>query len=372
MQRNQFSLLRCPHCMHSLELHPFLNNGTEIINGFLLCQCQRWYPIIHGIPRMLPDSLRFATLKQLYPDFFQHYTSKLPKTLHEAEDPHKHAKQKTLQGFGFEWKQFRKLYPEYTKQFLDWISPVNPSFFKNKRVLDAGCGTGRHACIASSFGATVFAIDFSEAVDVAYANTRKHNVHVIQADIYHLPFAPETFDYAYCIGVLHHLPSPQQGFQTLVSSLKKNGAISVWVYGRENNMTLRLIDPFRKHMFSKLPLQITYSLALLLTSIIFPTTQVYSLLQKLKLPRILTQIFPQYHFLGYLAQFPFRVVHSIIFDQLLAPVAFYHTKKEVQEWFSTADITHPIITWRNHNSWRGFGIISRVQSPAGSFTREMK
>ena len=41
----------------------------------------------------------------------------------------------------------------YEEQFLDWLYPIDRAFFPGKRVLDAGCGTGRHAYLASRFGA---------------------------------------------------------------------------------------------------------------------------------------------------------------------------------------------------------------------------
>jgi SAM-dependent methyltransferase len=62
-------------------------------------------------------------------------------------------------------------------------------------------------------------MDLSDAVETAYANLGKMpNVHVVQGDIYHPPFArPEgggPFDFIYSIGVLHHLPDPEAGFHS--------------------------------------------------------------------------------------------------------------------------------------------------------------
>jgi len=55
----------------------------------------------------------------------------------------------------------------------------------------------------------VVAADLSRATDAAYANTRyRSNVHVVQADMHHLPFRtdPDDFDFVFSIGVVHHLP----------------------------------------------------------------------------------------------------------------------------------------------------------------------
>ena len=57
-------------------------------------------------------------------------------------------------------------------------------------VLDAGCGAGRFAEIALSSGANVVALDYSSAVNACYLNLKEHsNLHVVQGDIYALPFA---------------------------------------------------------------------------------------------------------------------------------------------------------------------------------------
>ena len=78
-------------------------------------------------------------------------------------------------------------------------------------------------------------MDLSDAVETAFAATRAlENVHIVQADIYHLPF-PRIFDYAFSVGVLHHLPDPLRGFKSLASKVKQGGHLSAWVYGAENN-----------------------------------------------------------------------------------------------------------------------------------------
>jgi SAM-dependent methyltransferase len=56
------------------------------------------------------------------------------------------------------------------------------------------------------------------------------NLEVIQADIYHLPFAPETFDFVYCFGVLQHTPNPKKAFEALPSQLKPKGKLAVDIY----------------------------------------------------------------------------------------------------------------------------------------------
>ena len=121
-------------------------------------------------------------------------------------------------------------------------------------VLEGGCGKGRHTQLAAGWGARdVIGIDLSEAVETAFAGTRAlANAHIIQADIYNLPFA-RIFDYAFSVGVLHHLPDPRGGFVSVASKVKPDGHLSAWVYGAENNGWItRWIGPLRENLTSRM------------------------------------------------------------------------------------------------------------------------
>src|SRR4029453_19041337 len=98
-------------------------------------------------------------------------------------------------------------------------------------------------------------MDASDAIPVAYANTKDlSNVFLIQADICHPPLKAE-FDYIYCVGVLHHLCRPGEGFKALAALLAAGGVLSIWVYAREGNgWIVILVNPLRKFVTSKFPL----------------------------------------------------------------------------------------------------------------------
>jgi SAM-dependent methyltransferase len=105
---------------------------------------------------------------------------------------------------------------------------------RGKRVLDAGCGTGRFAAVAAEAGADVVACDLSLAVEACQKNLGdRPNVQVLQADIFRLPFAPESFDVIYSLGVLHHTPDTRKAFLCLPPLLKPGGKLCVWVYDKQ-------------------------------------------------------------------------------------------------------------------------------------------
>jgi ubiquinone/menaquinone biosynthesis C-methylase UbiE len=63
----------------------------------------------------------------------------------------------------------------------------------------------------------VVAVDFSRAIEQVMINTRGGAVDCVQADVLRLPFADGTFDYAYSLGVLHHLGNTETAVRSLVA-----------------------------------------------------------------------------------------------------------------------------------------------------------
>lgn len=324
MKETLLPFLLCPACAGEIALNASERDGAEILAGELRCRrCQTNYPIRNGVPR-------FADL--------------------EADD----GQRETAENFGAQWLEFDHVERHHKQQFLDWIAPVTPEFIRGKVVLEGGCGKGRHTRAVAEMGAReIIGVDLSQAVEAAYRNTRDlPNAHIIQADIYRLPLKP-SFDYAFSVGVLHHLPDPRAGFAAIVKHLKPSGAVSAWVYGRENNgWIVRFVNPLRRHITSKMPMRALYALSYLPTAVLYVLLKlIYAPLAKTSLSRFLFYA----DYLTYISRFPFREIHNIVHDHLTAPVAFYIRREEFAEWFEQAEAERVELHWHNRNSWRGFG-----------------
>lgn len=232
MKQRLMKWLTCPQCQKELSLIIQEKEAEEIKTGSLKCpRCRRRYPIINFIPRFVKAD-------------------------------------KYVGNFSFEWQRHR------TTQ-LDSCNKNNIShqtFFdktgfkakdlKNKLVLDVGCGMGRFMEIAVNNDAIVIGIDLSFAVDAARLNLQKRrNCHFIQADIFHLPFKPETFDAIFSIGVLHHTPNTKKAFLKLPLLLKPGGKLAVWVYGQNTFRPYDYFGQYWRRITTRLPKKLLYVLA---------------------------------------------------------------------------------------------------------------
>ncbi len=331
MRERALDLLACPACGGDLLLaYASKYEQKEVIDGQLTCKkCVREYGITGGIPR-------FVDLAKLESD-----------------------KAETAENFGWQWTHFTQEDPRYSDQLLGWLQPVKPEFFSGKTILEGGCGKGRHTKLAAEWGAAdVVGVDMGDGVESAFALTRHlPNVHIVQADIFKLP-VKRAFDYAFSVGVLHHTPDPRRAFTSLVSKVKPGGHASAWVYGAENNEWItNYVDPIRTGFTSQIRQPLLYQLSKLPTLGLFLTTKlVYRPVNAISRSAASRLFYNDY--LSHLASFGWREQHNIVFDHLVAPTAFYISKKEFERWWQEIGAEDVQITWHNRNSWCGFGRVA--------------
>jgi len=111
--------------------------------------------------------------------------------------------------FGEEWKQYKEILKEHEIEFNNYFDIVNINELKNNRVCDLGCGIGRWAYYLKDRVREIILVDFSEAIFEARENLKEApNVLYFMADLKKLPFRRNFADFIYCVGVLHHLPTP--------------------------------------------------------------------------------------------------------------------------------------------------------------------
>lgn len=349
MRKRVLKWLVCPSCSGNLNLDIFLQEEDEIIEGTLRCSCGQIFPIICGVPRMLTGSLR-KYLTQSYSDFFQRYPELGDESHAIKQDSMTVKKQETSDRFGYEWTHFNDYDCDNFKEFID---PLPADFFKGKLGLDIGCGAGRHARQASERGAEMVCVDLSGAVDVAYKNnTGNTRIHIVQSDVYRLPFKNRTFQFIYSLGVLHHLLEPERGYQTLIPFLREEGSLFIWLYAyAPRKVALEFLRSFSQKLSNNNIRRMAYVCNLIDYGIF---VNVYHFMCKMPLLGKLINRNTFIRFKEY-KEYGFRVGYIDWFDRLSAPITNYYKKSEVHKWLIRGGLSHTKLLSMGDSWWWLYG-----------------
>jgi len=121
---------------------------------------------------------------------------------------------------------------DYQASKLARLLNHDTSYPPGSRVLEAACGVGAQTTILAknSPGAEFVSIDISPESLVRAQLRVSHdgitNVTICQADVYHVPFGPESFDHIFVCFLLEHLPDPLLSIKTMKEILQPGGTIT--------------------------------------------------------------------------------------------------------------------------------------------------
>jgi ubiquinone/menaquinone biosynthesis C-methylase UbiE len=105
--------------------------------------------------------------------------------------------------------------------------------WRDKRVLEVGCGVGTDLLQFARAGASVYGVDLSgRSVGLTKRRLELYDFEgdVREANAEALPFADNTFDLVYSWGVIHHTPDPTQAVREIHRVVKPAGQICVMIY----------------------------------------------------------------------------------------------------------------------------------------------
>ena len=154
-------------CHSALALETLRREGDEVVEGFFTCGCGIQYPVIQGVPRMLPPPLLSALVAD-YPEFFRPYAERMSPTVGAQNSRDAKVKRATQEAFGYEWTWAADY---HAVNFADWL-PADcdaHTLFPGRVGLEVGCGAGRHAALTESLAKEHIAVDLSRAVDSAFS-----------------------------------------------------------------------------------------------------------------------------------------------------------------------------------------------------------
>jgi SAM-dependent methyltransferase/uncharacterized protein YbaR (Trm112 family) len=359
MQSSIRGRLVCPVCSSPLALQVFREEGEEIMEGAFRCPCGVVYPIIGGVPRMLPPHL-LAELERDYPAFFELYGDQI-SVAGFARRPETQVLRQTQEAFGYEWTWAADY---HAANFADWLPEglTAEDLFPGRVGLEVGCGAGRHAAATARLAKEHFAVDLSRAVDAAFPRTRAlPNCHVIQADAFHLPFAKATFDYVYCLGVLQHLPNPETGFHALAGQTRLGGLLLVNVYQASRPIMLFLLEAVRQ-VTIRLPMWLVKDVSVAAGCVdyglfIGPWRRVRSTAIGRLLRRFVPTRIDEY------AKYDFHTCVTDWFDRLSCPVKKHYRRDHLLRWYEEAGYSNVTVTPYWKAFWNGCGTRTESLAP---------
>lgn len=142
---------------------------------------------------------------------------------------------KTVDGFGAEWARFaheedtaelRALFQQYFSEF-PWTDAS-----KAWQGADIGCGSGRWARLVAPLVGKLHCVDASEEALVICGKNLSAlaNIQLQHASVGHLPFKDGALDFAYSLGVLHHVPDTRAALAEVARVLKPGAPFLVYLY----------------------------------------------------------------------------------------------------------------------------------------------
>jgi len=298
MKEKLLRLLCCPACKSDLRLEAAEIIEGEVKEGELVCGgCGKKHPIRGFVPRFVESD-------------------------------------KYVGNFSFEWLLYRKTQLDShnsSSQSRDELlekTGFTAAELKGRTILDVGCGTGRYMEVAGAEGAEVVGVDLSFAVETAVENLKgKPNMHVVQADVFSLPFKPGVFDFIYSIGVLHHTTSTREAFFKLPRLLAPGGSVSIWVYSNESRYekARNFVTDVYRFFTSRMPIRLLWLLCHLAIPMYY--------LKKLGKPGAILEILLPTSNSRNVEE---RVLNT--FDWYSPKYQHKHTFAEVEAWFIAAGL----------------------------------
>ena len=165
-------------------------------------------------------------------------------------------KKKTGKLYGKFWKKFSTKENLNAKNYIlerfRNFKSFNNNFFKNKNIIDVGCGGGRYSNALRLLKAKqVTGVDFSDdGLFTAKKNYNFKNISFKKQNVLNLKFKNNSFDIVFCNGVLHHTIDLKKGIKELHRICKPGGYIYLYLYGtgglywsarRQMNKLMKLI-----------------------------------------------------------------------------------------------------------------------------------
>jgi SAM-dependent methyltransferase len=265
----------------------------------------------------------------------------------------------TVDSFGEEWQAFHGFdESEIQKLGDEYFDIITPQMLNaSTSVLEVGCGSGRFLKYLDDKAGLLVGVDPSHAIYAAdNLIGTKENVMLVKASANDLPFADESFDFVYSIGVLHHIPDTAKAMQACVNKVKKGGYFFTYLYYNLDNRgflfrTVFNVSTLLRKGVSKLsPTPKKIVCDVLAVGLYMPFVGLSRFLKLLGVKERVRSKIPLY---GYENK-SFYIIRNDSLDRFGTPLEQRFTKKQIQEMMERCGLTE-IVFSNNIPYWHAVG-----------------
>jgi SAM-dependent methyltransferase len=247
----------------------------------------------------------------------------------------------TVDSFGEEWTRFSEFDPAEIKRVGDeYFDLMKDSFKGNELALDLGCGSGRWSAYVAPKVGFVEAVDPSSAVYIASGMLKDFpNVRVTQCDVDSLPFADDSFDFIFSLGVLHHIPDTAAAIKSAIKKLKPGGRILLYLYYRFDNRgllfrTLFAISDVIRRIISRFPHKVKVIVCDIIAAVVYmPLVSIARMVKFLGGNKTYTKL-P----LAYYVNKSFYIMRNDALDRFGTPLEQRFTREEIRRMLENSGV----------------------------------
>jgi ubiquinone/menaquinone biosynthesis C-methylase UbiE len=241
-------------------------------------------------------------------------------------------------GFGHEWSTFKQseaeLSPSDRQTIFNSYFRIFPwsELPSNPVGLDIGCGSGRWSAMVAPRVGHLHLLDASnDALEVARENLRGvQNASFHLASVGNIPLSDNSLDFAFSLGVLHHVPDTTAAIRTIATKLRKGAPFLIYLYYAFDNRPGWYIGIWRasnvlrlaiSRLSPKMKLAVSQFVAL---TIYWPLARFASIVERLGLPSTHIPLESYRHR-------AFYVMRTDAYDRFCTRLEQRFTRKQIEE-----------------------------------------
>jgi len=246
--------------------------------------------------------------------------------------------------FGQEWSRFRQdedhLPHKQREEIFDGyfrIFPWNLLPPGGGVGIDIGCGTGRWAMLVAPRVAHLHLLDASpQALAVARKNLNfATNVSFHAESVAAIPLPSNSLDFAYALGVLHHVPDTQAAIDAIADKLKPGASFLIYLYYALDNRpawyrVLWRVSDVARLAVSRLPHPLRLVISQTIAALIYwPLARTALLLSRVG-------VSPKFLPLSYYADKSIYVMRTDAYDRFSTRLEKRFTRIEIEQMLKSA------------------------------------